>query len=60
MKEEELLCAHQVGDVINILQRATHHMYDPDKLLEVSCNLWATSIQELIHNNSLRIVFFET
>lgn len=44
MKEEELLFTRQVGDVIYILQSATHHMYDPDKLLEVRSNLWATSV----------------
>ena len=35
MKEEELLLTHQVGDVINILQRTTHHLFDPDELLTV-------------------------
>ncbi|KAJ6403982.1 hypothetical protein OIU84_012221 [Salix udensis] len=29
MKEEELLLAHHVGDVINILQKTTHHLFDP-------------------------------
>ncbi|CAH2080592.1 unnamed protein product [Thlaspi arvense] len=36
MKEEELLMAHQVGDVINIIQRTTHQLFDPDELLMVS------------------------
>lgn len=36
MKEDELLLTHHVGDVINILQRTTHHMFDPDELLTVS------------------------
>ncbi|XP_008798753.2 growth hormone-regulated TBC protein 1-like [Phoenix dactylifera] len=36
MKEEELLCTHQIGDVINILQTTTHHLYDPDELLRVA------------------------
>jgi hypothetical protein len=35
MKEEELLQTHHVGDVINILQRTTHHLFDPDELLTV-------------------------
>lgn len=35
MKEEELLTAHQIGDAINILQTASHHLYDPDELLTV-------------------------
>ena len=35
MKEEELLVTPQVGDVINILQRTTHHLFDPDELLTV-------------------------
>ena len=35
MKEDELLMTHHVGDVINILQKATHHMFDPDELLTV-------------------------
>ncbi|KAH9606145.1 hypothetical protein KSS87_006881 [Heliosperma pusillum] len=36
MKEDELLLAHQVGDVINILQKTTHHLFDPDELLTVA------------------------
>ena len=35
MKEDELLLTHHVGDVINILQRTTHHLFDPDDLLTV-------------------------
>ncbi|KAL6561208.1 hypothetical protein OROMI_016809 [Orobanche minor] len=33
MNEEELLMTHQVGDVINVIQRTTHHLFDPDELL---------------------------
>ncbi|KAK6141227.1 hypothetical protein DH2020_025024 [Rehmannia glutinosa] len=36
MNEEELLMAHQVGDVINIIQRTTHRLFDPDELLMVA------------------------
>nr|KJB10725.1 hypothetical protein B456_001G218800 [Gossypium raimondii] len=36
MKEDELLLTHQVGDIINILQRTTHHLFDPDELLTVA------------------------
>ncbi|KAJ4975638.1 hypothetical protein NE237_000744 [Protea cynaroides] len=36
MKEEELLMAHQIGDVINIIQKTTHHLFDPDELLTVA------------------------
>lgn len=36
MEEEELLRAHQIGDVIDILQNTTHHLYDPDNLLTVA------------------------
>ncbi|KAL8144736.1 hypothetical protein AgCh_003076 [Apium graveolens] len=36
MKEEELLVAQHVGDVINILQMTTHHLFDPDELLTVA------------------------
>ncbi|CAA3019643.1 growth hormone-regulated TBC protein 1-like isoform X2 [Olea europaea var. sylvestris] len=36
MNEEELLTAHHVGDVINIIQRTTHHLFDPDELLTVA------------------------
>ncbi|KAK9663924.1 hypothetical protein RND81_14G006600 [Saponaria officinalis] len=36
MKEHELLLAHQVGDALNILQKTTHHMFDPDDLLTVA------------------------
>ena len=35
MKEDELLLTHHVGDVINILQKTTHHLFDPDDLLTV-------------------------
>ncbi|XP_009785668.1 uncharacterized protein LOC107767759 [Nicotiana tabacum] len=36
MNEEELLVAHHVGDVISIIQRSTHHLFDPDDLLTVA------------------------
>ncbi|KAF5188575.1 Growth hormone-regulated tbc protein [Thalictrum thalictroides] len=36
MKEDEILMAHQVGDVLSILQRTTHHLYDPEDLLTVA------------------------
>ncbi|CAK7349068.1 unnamed protein product [Dovyalis caffra] len=36
MKEEELLLTHHVGDVINILHKTTHHLFDPDELLTVA------------------------
>ncbi|CAK9163839.1 unnamed protein product [Ilex paraguariensis] len=36
MNEEKLLVAHQVGDVINIIQRTIHHLFDPDELLTVA------------------------
>ncbi|XP_068641408.1 uncharacterized protein [Aristolochia californica] len=36
IKEEELVCAHQIGDVISILQNASHHLFDPDELLTVA------------------------
>lgn len=36
MREEELLLTHQVGDIINILQKTTHHLFDPDDLLTVA------------------------
>ncbi|EPS70214.1 hypothetical protein M569_04547, partial [Genlisea aurea] len=36
MNEDELLIAHQVGDVISIVQRSTHHLFDPDELLTVA------------------------
>lgn len=35
MKEEEILSAHHIGDVIDVLQTTTHHLYDPDELLTV-------------------------
>ncbi|KAL6538044.1 hypothetical protein OROGR_012032 [Orobanche gracilis] len=35
MNEDELLMTHQVGDVINVIQRTTHHLFDPDELLTV-------------------------
>ncbi|XP_019194372.1 PREDICTED: TBC1 domain family member 2A-like [Ipomoea nil] len=36
MNEEELLLTHHVGDVINIIQRSTHHLFDPDELTTVA------------------------
>ncbi|CAL9212102.1 uncharacterized protein LOC135617442 [Musa acuminata AAA Group] len=36
MKEEELLQALQIGEVIDILQTTTHHLYNPDELLRVA------------------------
>ncbi|GLT46266.1 hypothetical protein SLA2020_200360 [Shorea laevis] len=36
MKEDELLLTQHVGDVINILQKTTHHMFEPDELLTVA------------------------
>ncbi|KAI8558178.1 hypothetical protein RHMOL_Rhmol04G0069500 [Rhododendron molle] len=36
MKEEELLTANHVGEVINILQKTTHDLFDPDELLTVA------------------------
>ncbi|GAB2233753.1 hypothetical protein Droror1_Dr00002982 [Drosera rotundifolia] len=36
MKEDELLLTQHVGDVIYILQKTTHHLFDPDELLEVA------------------------
>lgn len=35
MNEEELLLTHQVGDVINVIQKTTHQLFDPDELLTV-------------------------
>ncbi|CAL0307311.1 unnamed protein product [Lupinus luteus] len=35
MKEDELLVTHHVGEVINVLQMTTHHLFDPDDLLTV-------------------------
>jgi len=35
MKEDELILTHHVGEVINILQMTTHHLFDPDDLLTV-------------------------
>ncbi|OIW16444.1 hypothetical protein TanjilG_19160 [Lupinus angustifolius] len=36
MKEDELLVTHHVGEVINVLQMTTHHLFDPDDLLTVA------------------------
>lgn len=36
MKEEELLMAPHVGDVINVIHNTTHHLFDPDDLLIVA------------------------
>jgi len=39
MKEDELIPTHHVGEVINILQTTTHHLFDPDDLLTVRQSL---------------------
>ncbi|CAM8993955.1 unnamed protein product [Rhodiola kirilowii] len=36
MKEDELLLAHHAGDVVKILQKTTHHLFDPEDLLSVA------------------------
>ncbi|KAI3928487.1 hypothetical protein MKW98_024088 [Papaver atlanticum] len=36
MKEMELLMTQHVGDVISIIQRTTHHLYEPEDLLTVA------------------------
>ncbi|RDX61383.1 TBC1 domain family member 2A [Mucuna pruriens] len=36
MKEDELILTHHVGEVINVLQMTTHHLFDPDDLLTVA------------------------
>ncbi|KAL3646058.1 hypothetical protein CASFOL_011238 [Castilleja foliolosa] len=36
MNEEELLRTHHVGDVINVIHRTNHHLFDPDELLKVA------------------------
>ncbi|KVH93159.1 Rab-GTPase-TBC domain-containing protein [Cynara cardunculus var. scolymus] len=36
MKEEELLMTQYVGDVINVVQNTSHHLFDPDDLLTVA------------------------
>lgn len=33
MREDDLLRIQHIGDVIDILQTTTHHLYDPDELL---------------------------
>ncbi|KAF7831634.1 TBC1 domain family member 2A [Senna tora] len=36
MKEDELLLTHHIGEVLNVLQKTTHHLFDPDDLLTVA------------------------
>ena len=36
MREDDLLRIQHIGDVIDILQTTTHHLYDPDELLMVN------------------------
>ena len=36
MREDDLLHIQHIGDVIDILQITTHHLYDPDELLTVN------------------------
>ncbi|KAJ8636134.1 hypothetical protein MRB53_010401 [Persea americana] len=38
MNEEEVLNAHQIEEVVSILQKSAHHLFDPDKLLTVAFN----------------------
>ncbi|KAF6143577.1 hypothetical protein GIB67_029746 [Kingdonia uniflora] len=55
VKEEELLMTSQIGDVISILQRTTHHLYDPDDLLTEETNeyvarsMWYLLYHPLVH-----------
>lgn len=53
MNEEKLLVAHHVGDVISIIQKSTHHLFDPDELLTVTYSHWtlffAYAHHRLIH-----------
>jgi len=57
MKEEELLGAQQIGDVIKILQKTTHHLYDPDELLTVSKHLFMVTYKSnqigKVHRNEM-------
>lgn len=36
MREDDILAAQQIGDVISILHDTTHHAFDPDALLKVA------------------------
>lgn len=45
MNEEKILLTHHVGEVINIIQKTTHHLFDPDELLTV----WNFSIHFSIY-----------
>lgn len=54
MNEENLWNAHQIGQVIKIIQTTTNHLFDPDELMTV--------IQILLHSVihlSLSIVSFK-
>ena len=48
MKEEELLVANHVGEVMKILSDATHNAYDPDELLKVQFLLDASQCYLLL------------
>ncbi|RWR76296.1 growth hormone-regulated TBC protein 1-like protein isoform X1 [Cinnamomum micranthum f. kanehirae] len=38
INEEEVLNAYHVEEVVSILQKSAHHLFDPDKLLTVAFN----------------------
>ena len=58
MKENELLMAHQVGDVINIIQTTSHQLFDPDELLTVSYIPNPKIKKKLVHMFKIRLLSF--
>lgn len=48
MNEDELVLTHHVGEVINVIQRTTHNLFDPDELLTVIVSsLWHDLLREV-------------
>ncbi|XP_073313028.1 uncharacterized protein [Primulina huaijiensis] len=39
MNEDELILTHHVGEVINVIQRTTHNLFDPDELLTAAFDM---------------------
>ena len=50
--------AHQVGDVINIIQTTSHQLFDPDELLTVSYIPNPKIKKKLVHMFKIHLLSF--
>lgn len=61
MKEDELLATQQIGEVINIFQHASRHLFDPDALLKVAFEKLGSMTMHTIakHRTKQQVVVME-